>query len=81
MAVETEPTALMLPGEAASFLRISRRALLDNAAAGVVPVIRVNARVVRFRRADLEALSNEQAPDGPVERLRNHGAGTPHGTA
>jgi citrate lyase beta subunit len=81
MAVQTEPTALMLPGEAANFLRISRRALLDNAAAELVPVIRVNARVYRFRRADLEALSNKQAPDGGVERLQSHGATTPHGTA
>ena len=81
MSAEIEPTALMLPAEAAKYLRISRRALLDNAAAGLVPVIRVNPRVYRFRRADLEGLSNEQAPDREVERLQSHGADTPHGTA
>jgi excisionase family DNA binding protein len=79
MTAHTESTALLKPGEAAAYLRISRRALLDNAAAGIIPVIRVNPRVYRFRRADIEALNEKDSPGHHAERAENHGADTPHG--
>ena len=50
--------ALLTPEECAAWLKISRRKLMENTRAGLIPAVRVNGRVIRFHpRTMLHRLS------------------------
>lgn len=56
--INFEPT--LTPKETCAYLKISRRTLSTWVKKDLLKPIRINARVLRFRKADLEALSGQQ---------------------
>jgi excisionase family DNA binding protein len=78
-------TPLLTTAEAAELLHLSPFTIRQYATNGVLPVVRVNARVLRFARADVAALmapaKKRTRPPAKTSESENHGASTPHGTA
>jgi len=49
------PPAAMRTGQAAHYLGVSRRTVFDLATRGAVAVVRVNPKLLLFKRSDLDA--------------------------
>ena len=50
---ETHP-AIFTPDEAAGYIKVTTRTIRNLTARGILPVTRLSAKIVRYRRADLD---------------------------
>ncbi len=51
---DVEEKAYLTPGEAAELLAVSRKTIQRRIADGTIPTVRLGAKLVRIRRADLD---------------------------
>jgi excisionase family DNA binding protein len=57
-------TPILTPPEAAEYLRMSVSQLLSLVRAGIVPCVRINQRVIRFRRDTLDGWMGKKESKG-----------------
>jgi excisionase family DNA binding protein len=61
----TDTSRLMTPADAAAKLGVTRRWLLEQAAAGRIPSVKLAARLVRFDPADLDRYAESRRRTPP----------------
>ncbi len=59
--VPTDTHSLLTPSQLASELQLSKTKIYELLASGLIPHVRVGSKIIRVRRADLDAWLAQQA--------------------